>query len=106
MQSKAKVLIIIVIVLAILGYIVNLYISAFGNPITSMRIKNAANTYVEENYADLNLEFIEAQYDTKFAHYDFKYQSKDNAEITLSVYVNGEAKVLRDNLKMPEDNEK
>ncbi len=66
-----------------------------GNPISAAFASKEIKKYIDEEYADLDLELEKATYNFKFSEYMAQARSKDNIDVHFYVYYkNGE--VIRD----------
>lgn len=58
----------------------------FGNPVSYLLSKNSAEDYIEEKYAEYNLEIEDVAYDFKSSHYYAKVVSPDSIDTYFTVY--------------------
>lgn len=81
-----SVVVLIVFMLIILGFIITLITSFYGNPVTKIIATSQIRSYVEENYPDMDLEVSKAGYNFKFGDYVSHTQSTISVDTGFSVY--------------------
>jgi hypothetical protein len=69
----------------ILGLIVSVVISFYGNPVTKLVATSQIRSYVEKNYPDIDLEVAKAGYNFKFQDYVSRVQSNTSVDTEFSV---------------------
>jgi len=78
-------IIIIVIVILIIGFIINIVTSFYGNPVTAAIATSKIQAYVDKTYPNNDFEVPKANYNFKFEEYVSHIQSKTSADTRFSV---------------------
>lgn len=85
MKKSVKVILITLSVLVI-GVILYFVCAIFGNPVSYLLCVNSADNYIEENYADFDLEIEKVGYDFKSSGYYARAVSQSSIDTHFSVY--------------------
>lgn len=98
MKKTVKIILIVISVL-LLGVILFFVCSFFGNPVSYLLALNSADDYIEENYADYNLEVEKIGYDFKSSGYYAKVVSPTSVDTHFSVYFDLLGRPIRDSFE-------
>jgi hypothetical protein len=77
--------ILLVFLLIVLGLIISVVTSFYGNPVTKLIATSQIKSYVEKNYPDMDLEVARAGYNFKFQDYVSRVQSNTSVDTAFSV---------------------
>lgn len=77
--------VLLVFLLIIVGFMVSLVTSFYGNPVTKIYATSQIRSYVEKNYPNMNLEVSKAVYNFKFGDYISHVQSTTSVDTNFSV---------------------
>lgn len=95
MKKSVKIILITLVVL-FLGVILFFVNAFFGNPVSYFLAVNSADDYIEENYADYDLEIEKVGYDFKSSGYYAYVVSPSSVDTHFSVYFDLLGRPLRD----------
>ncbi len=85
MKKSVKIILITLLVL-LLGVVLYFVCAFFGNPVSYLLAVNSADNYIEENYADYDLEIEKVGYDFKLSGYYAHVVSPSSVDTHFSVY--------------------
>lgn len=84
------------IALILIGFILFLANDFVGNPISKILVNQAASKYVNQNYAQLNLELNKASFNFKDGSYYVSARSKTSIDTHFSMNFSGSGKFIYD----------
>lgn len=90
--KKALTVAVIVIVCAIvIGFITTAVFSFFGNPLDRIKVRDAAEEYIAENYSEMKPQIVDIDFDWKYIGYWVQIFLEENGKtFSLQYYESGE----------------
>lgn len=82
---KCSKIVLIITILLVMGFIINLVTSFYGNPISAAIATSKIRTYVDETYPNMELEVPKVKYNFKFEEYTSHIQSKTSSDTRFMV---------------------